>query len=276
MNHGHGAPAGPAGLPVAGWVALAVAAVAVAAHLAAVLRLHGRSVRWPAARTAAGVAGLAVIGAGLAVPPGSFPRHVAAHLLVAMVGPLLLALSAPVTLGLRALPTAARRRAVRVLHSRPVRALAWPWTALVLDTGGTAVLYLGPLWGAAERHPLVHTAVMVHMALAGVLFSVVVLGVDPVPRTRLATRLAVLFVAAGTHDAVTRLMYAHTLPAGMDRSGVRAGAELMSAGGTAVELGLAVAVLGRWYAGSGRELARARRRAGADGKRTPGPVVARS
>ncbi len=281
MTHDHAA-AGSAGLPPGSWVASAVVAVAALAYGVGVLRLRRRSVRWPALRTAAAAGGLGLVGVGLALPPGSFPRHVGVHLTVAMAGPLLIALSAPGTLLLRASGTRTRRRAVRVLHSRPVRVLTWPWTALVLDTGAVVLLYLGPLWGLVQRSPALHAVVMGHMVLAGLLFSAVVVGVDPVARSGLATRAAVLFVAAGTHDAVARLMYARSLPAGVEQEAVRSGAELMSTGGTVVELGLALAVAIGWYRRSGRDMARAERRAaraGTDhtpgGKRAAGPVVAR-
>lgn len=254
--------AGHGSVPAVGsWVLLAAVAAAALGYASALLRLHRRSVRWPAMRTAAAAGGLGLIAAGLAMPTGSFPRHVGSHLLVAMAGPLLVALSAPGTLLLRALGTRNRRRAVRVLHSRPVRVVTWPWTALVLDTGATAALYLSPLWELTQRSPVLHTLAMAHMVLAGLLFDAVVVGVDPLPRTGLATRIAVLFVAGGTHDAMARLMYAHTLPAGVDRPAVRTGAELMSSAGTVAELGLAAAVFGGWYLRSGRELARADRRA---------------
>ena len=270
---GMGGGSGPDGFPHTFTAAVVVAAcLAGLVHLRAVLTLRRRGVRWPAARTLAAGSGLACLAAGVLVPTPTFPSHVASHLLLAMVGPLLVALSAPVTLLLRILVPVGRRRVVRALGSRPVRVLTWPWTALALETGGVLALYLTPLWDLVHRSPVADAVVMSHMVLAGLLFSAVVTGVDPLPRsvggTGVASRVAVLLIAAAAHDAMARLLQPRQLPTGVPAGELRTGAELLSAGGSVVELGLALAVAAGWYARGGRELARTRRRLDAPGVST--------
>jgi len=263
---GMGGGSAPAAAGTWACTALALVAVGVAgaAHARAVLSLRRRGLRWPVVRTWAAAAGLTCLAVGVLVPTPTFPAHVASHLLLAMAGPLLIVTSAPGTLLLRAVGPVGRRRVLRALHSRTLRALTWPWTALVLETGGVLALYLTPLWGVAHRIPVVSAVVMTHMVVAGLLFSAVVTGVDPLPRsvgaTGVATRLAVLLVAAGAHDAMARLLQPRRLPAAVPAGQLRAGAELMSAGGAVVEVGLALAVALGWYARAGRDLARAQRR----------------
>lgn len=71
----------------------------------------------------------------------------------------------------------------------------------------------------------------------------------------------VLLLAAGSHDVLAKVMYAHGLPAHANTAaGLRAGAQLLFHGGDPVEVLLAVAVLAQWYARTGRELRRAKRR----------------
>lgn len=214
------------------------------------------------------VGGLAVVVGLLPLGSMDFRVHVVAHLLAAMVGPALIASTAPVTALLRATRGAGRRRLVRVLHSRYARVVGSGPVVLGLEVGGMYVWYLTPLYGIGHRHPWVAVLVHLHMVAAGLLFAWYVLGIDP-PARRFAARVAVLVLAAGAHDLLTKLMVAHALPAGHD---VRAGAELIYAGGTVVELGLAVVLMAGWYARSGRALRHAARRSaqvGAAGDEEP-------
>jgi putative membrane protein len=108
-----------------------------------------------------------------------FPMDIGQHLLIGMAGPGLLALSAPITQALRALPSRSRRSSLRLLHSRVVRLLITPATAVVLDVGGLCVLYLTGLYARAENNDLIHAMVHLHMFVAGCLLSWAIIGVDP-------------------------------------------------------------------------------------------------
>ncbi|WP_433782832.1 cytochrome c oxidase assembly protein [Actinomycetospora sp. CA-101289] len=257
MHGTHDVAAGPAL-----WPALPVAAVGVL-YLAGVVRLHRRGVRWSLARTLAAGAGLATLAAALLLPRTGFVVHVAGHLLLAMVAPLLLALAAPVTLALRALPPAGRRRLLGVLRSAPVRVLTRVPVVLALELGGMYAFYLTDLFALAHAHPAPMALVDLHMVLAGLLLSVLLVGRDPLPhRPGLVGSLLALLVAAAGHDVLAKVIYARLLPAHAGSPDeVRLGAQVMYYGGTVVEVALAVVLMTAWYARTGRELARERRRA---------------
>lgn len=195
----------------------------------------------------------------------NFPVHVAQHLLLAMLAPFLLALGAPVTLALRTLPRAGHRRLLEVLHSRAARVLTLPPLILVLDIGGMYAYYLGPLFATSHVHPWLHLVVHTHMFFAGCLLSWYVVGRDPIPR-RTSTRntVIVLILAAGSHDLLSKLMYAHLLPhGGGTPDQIRAGSQIMFYGGDAIDVALTLAIMITWYTRAGRQLAHDRRRAAA-------------
>ena len=95
------------------------------------------------------------------------------------------------------------------------------------------------------------------MFLAGGLLSWYLAGRDPMPsRPSIRTSLIVLFFAAGSHDLLAKLMYAHLLPHGGGTAAqIHTGAQIMFYGGDAIELALAVAMLVPWYARTGRQSA---------------------
>lgn len=256
------------------WLPLVVVVLGAAAYLAAVARLRRRGDRWRPGRTTWAAVGLGILAATLLPAPvagPAFPLQVIRHLLMAMAAPAALALSAPLTLALRALRSPARRYLLAVLHSGGVRVLTRAPVLLVLEIGGMYLYYLTPLYGLAEHvgwlHPLVH----VHMFLAGCLLSWYLIGRDPLPtRPRTRTRLLVLFVAAGCHDLMAKLMYAHLLPRGAGSpASIELGAQIMFYGGDVVELLLATAVLLDWYRRGARALAREERRHAGSGPWCP-------
>ncbi len=244
------------------WAPALLAALALLGYVVGVVRLGRRGDAWPVGRTAAVIAGCGA--AAVVTAPGlggGFTAHVGQHLVLAMLVPLLLARSAPVTLALRLLRPRARRRVLRVLHSRPARTLTRPLTVVVLDVGSLAALYLTPLYALAERSAPVHAAVHGHMVATGCLLAWWLVGLDPMPRragTR--SRVAVMAVTAVAHDVLAKHLYA-TAPAALGSpADVRRGAELLFYGGEAVEVLLAVALMADWYARGGRALARQRSR----------------
>lgn len=212
------------------------------------------------------VGGTGCVAAAVLPPIGThdelFAVHITQHLLLGMAGPALLALSGPVTLALRVLPTRTKRRLVRVLRSGPVSVITMPVVALILDVGGLYVLYLTGLYGVMEHHELLHAAVHLHMFLAGCLLSWVMVGIDPIRRRSVTVKLVTLAVAGAGHDTLSKLMYAHNLPASggtiLER---HMGAEIMYYGGTIIDVALAVVVMTQWWRVTGRRLAHDARRA---------------
>jgi putative membrane protein len=193
--------------------------LAVAGYGTAWWRLRRRGARWPPVRLASVLAGSVCAMAAVSPPVAGhdelFPVHVAQHLLLAMAAPLLLALSAPITLALRTLPARPRRVLLRVLHTSPAATMSRPVTILVLYIGGLYGFYLTGMYAATERSTLLHAAMHLHMFLVGCLLSWLLIGADPI-RRRPGTggRLAVLLVAAASHDTLAKLMYAWNLPVG--------------------------------------------------------------
>ncbi len=247
--------------------ALAGPVLAAAGYGTAWWRLRRRGDRWPAARLACLLAGAACVMSALSPPVAGrdefFPVHIAQHLLLAMAAPLLLAVSAPVLLALRALPVRPRRILLRVLHSRLAAAVLTPAVVLALEAGGLFAFYLTGMYAAAERSTLLHAAVHLHMFLAGCLLSWLLVGTNPVRRRPGARgRLAVLVIAAASHDVLAKLMYAWDLPSGAGPVAARhLGSELMYYGGTVIDVTLAAIIMAQWYATAGRALARERRTA---------------
>ncbi len=247
----HPLPGGP--LPTA--VAVALLLLLATGYLLLVRRA-GR--RHPAKsqhpwRTASFLTGCA-LAAGALLPPlgtfahGDFRGHMAQHLVLGMYAPLALVLGAPVTLLLRTLPPARARRLTGLLHSRPLRLLAHPVTALLLSTGSLAALYGTPLYDVTAAHPALHWPVHAHFLLSGCLFAWVVAGPDPAPaRPGVPARLVLLGVAVALHAVFSQLLYGGFLigvHAPVEQ--VRGGAELMYYGGDIAELLLAGALVATW------------------------------
>ncbi|HMM95484.1 cytochrome c oxidase assembly protein [Phycicoccus sp.] len=238
------------GIPAPALALDALVGVAVLAW--AVLRwaAHQRGRPWPVPRTCSFLlgAGLVVLAGPAGSALGGFAGHMVVHLLVGMLAPVALVLEAPVTLALRALPTARAVALVRVLRSRPVRALSVPWLARLLDVGGLWVLYCTPLYRAMTTSPAVGLLVQVHVLFAGCLFAWSVAGPDPVPdRPSVPQRLVVLGVAVAAHAVLAQLLHAGLLvdvPGPADER--MAGAQLMYWFGDLAEVALALAVLSSW------------------------------
>lgn len=240
-------------------------AVLLALYAAGDRRLRRRGRRWSASRTASFVGGSIVVMVALCSPLAArdelFPVHMVQHLLIGMLAPLLFALSGPVTLALRTLPPVARRRLVRLLHSRVMAAFAFPPVATLIYVGSLWVLYLTPLFALTLRHPLLHGALHFHFLLVGCLFAWPLVGVDPVrSRGSMRLRVAVLLFALGAHGALAKLIYAGWLGGGLastlPAAGVHKGAQLMYYGGDVIDLARLLAFFAQWYASGTRVLAR--------------------
>ncbi|GGY22392.1 cytochrome c oxidase assembly protein [Streptomyces djakartensis] len=222
-------------------------------YLAQRARLRNPVRGWSRRRTAGFLTGLALLATALLPPVAPFAHadfrgHMLQHLLIGMYAPLALVLGAPVTLLLRTLPTAHARRLTAVVHSRPVRLVANPAVALVLSTGGLAVLYFTPLYNAATAHPAGHWLLHLHFLLSGCLFAYVIAGVDPAPaRPGVRARLVWLGVAIAAHAVISQLMYGgFWVDVHAPVPEVQGGAEIMYYGGDIAELLLAAALVTTW------------------------------
>ncbi|MDG9711793.1 cytochrome c oxidase assembly protein [Streptomyces sp. DH10] len=176
----------------------------------------------------------------------------AAHLTVGMAAPIPVVLSRPVTLALRVLPLPARRALVSLTRSRLVTALVFPPVAAALDIGGLWLLYRAPLPTSLHHSPLL----LLHLFLAGTLFTFALLAVDPVRhRPGFAVRAGTLLTAAAAHAVLAKSLWA-TGPPGTAflPADLRLASQLMYYGGDAVEVALAVLLASQWYRAQGRSL----------------------
>jgi len=142
------------------------------AYLLAVRRVE----RWPRARTAAWLAGSAVLGLCLALDDARLSGHMLQHVGISLVAPPLLLLGAPARLALRVTGGATRRALAGALSGS--RVLCHPvvgWTLFAAAMVGVHV------YGLAVRDPLVHGLEHAAVFWTAVLFWLPLVGAAPVP-----------------------------------------------------------------------------------------------
>ena len=191
---------------------IGVLILAVALYIKGVVILKRRGDSWPVGRTIAFALGIAGIdfatSGGLGVyAMYSFEYHMIAHMTLGMIAPIGLVLGAPITLALRTLPqgrtpTESGPRAILValLHSRIGVLFTNPIIALALFDGSLFVLYFTDLFGILMASHAGHLLMNVHFILAGYLFFMIIIGVDPTPRRiHHLVRIVILFAAMAIH-----------------------------------------------------------------------------
>ena len=191
---------------------IGVLVLAVALYIKGVIILKKRGDAWPVGRTIAFALGISAIdfatSGGLGVyAMYSFEYHMIAHMTLGMIAPIGLVLGAPITLALRTLPqgrtpTESGPRAILValLHSRIGVLFTNPIIALALFDGSLFVLYFTELFGTLMATHAGHLLMNVHFILAGFLFFMIIIGVDPSPRRiHHLVRIVMLFAAMAIH-----------------------------------------------------------------------------
>jgi putative copper resistance protein D len=191
---------------------IGILVLAVALYIKGVVILKKRGDAWPVGRTIAFALGIA--GIDFATSGGfgvyamySFEYHMIAHMTLGMIAPIGLVLGAPITLALRTLPqgrtsTESGPRAILValLHSRIGTLFTNPVIALALFDGSLFVLYFTDLFGTLMATHAGHLLMNIHFILAGFLFFMIVIGVDPTPRRiHHLVRIVILFAAMAIH-----------------------------------------------------------------------------
>ena len=191
---------------------IGVLVLAVALYIKGVVILKKRGDAWPVGRTIAFALGISAIdfatSGGLGVyAMYSFEYHMIAHMTLGMIAPIGLVLGAPITLALRTLPqgrtpTESGPRAILValLHSRIGVLFTNPIVALALFDGSLFALYFTDLFGTLMATHAGHLLMNVHFILAGFLFFMIIIGVDPSPRRiHHLVRIVLLFAAMAIH-----------------------------------------------------------------------------
>jgi len=191
---------------------IGVLVLAVALYIKGVVILKKRGDAWPVGRTIAFALGISAIdfatSGGLGVyAMYSFEYHMIAHMTLGMIAPIGLVLGAPITLALRTLPqgrtpteTGPRAILVALLHSRIGILFTNPIVALALFDGSLFVLYFTDLFGTLMASHAGHLLMNIHFILAGFLFFMIIIGVDPSPRRiHHLVRIVILFAAMAIH-----------------------------------------------------------------------------
>lgn len=188
-----------------------VCVFALGLYLAAVIRLARRGDRWPIGRTISWVLGIAFLfyttnGALNAYEQYMFSVHMLAHMMLTMLIPLMLVLGAPITLALRATEKrtdgswGGREWIMWAVQTPYSKFITHPAVAAVVFAGSLWVFYFTPIarWAASEH--LGHQWMIIHFLIAGYLFSLSMIGIDPVPyRFPYPLRLVTLFATMASH-----------------------------------------------------------------------------
>ncbi len=191
------------------WILVCVFGAAL--YLAGAWRLHRRGDGWPIGRTVAWLAGLAMLfyttnGAFNAYEQYLFSVHMLGHMMLTMLIPLVLVLGAPVTLALRAIEKrrdgswGGREWILWMVQTPYSKVITHPAVAAVVFAGSLWVFYFTPIarW-AAEEH-IGHQWMIIHFLISGYLFSLSMIGIDPVPyRFPYALRIVTLFATMASH-----------------------------------------------------------------------------
>lgn len=188
-----------------------VCAFGIGLYLAGVIRLARRGDRWPIGRTISWILGLLFLfyttnGALNAYEQYLFSVHMLAHMMLTMLIPLMLVLGAPITLALRATEKrndgswGGREWIMWAVQTPYSKFITHPAVAAVVFAGSLWVFYFTPIarWAASEH--LGHQWMIIHFLIAGYLFSLSMIGIDPVPyRFPYPLRLVTLFATMASH-----------------------------------------------------------------------------
>lgn len=184
-----------------------LAVLAAAVYLAGVRQLRRCGRQWPPARTAAWLAGCAVLlvatSSGIGTyAPAVFSVHMVAHMLLATLVPVLLILGHGVTLALQVAPTRVAERLVSLLDAPATRLIRHPavsWAAVALTLFG---LYPTGLYAAVLYDHWAHLAMDTAFFGTGLALFWPVLGHSVAGRALPAVnRIVMVFAVMGLHAA---------------------------------------------------------------------------
>jgi len=181
-------------------------------YIAGVIRLSRRGDRWPIHRTVLWLVGLTLL---LWVTGGPinvyqdylFSVHMVGHMLLSMAIPLCLVAGAPVTLAARAIrkrddgTRGGREWILWAVHSPFSRVVTHPLFAAAMFIGSLWVFYYTDLFRWSLYDHIGHEWMVAHFLIAGYLFTLSLVGADPVPYRypypfRLVTLIAVMAMHA--------------------------------------------------------------------------------
>jgi putative membrane protein len=207
---------------------------------------------WPLSRYVCWMSGVlcaatALIGPVAARAHENFTAHMVGHLFLGMLAPLFLVHAAPMTLLLRTLDVRYARKLSRALKSFPVSIYCHPIVASLLNIGGLWLLYRTELYSAMHHYALLHLVVHLHVFLAGYLYTISIIYIDPIPHQfSFIFRAIVLILSLAAHGILSKYIYAYP-PAGVPIEQAQLGAMFMYYGGDIIEIGLIFLFCQQWY-----------------------------
>lgn len=215
--------------------------LAIIFYLVAVYHSNKKYQGWPIYRTVCWSVGVVCVVISLVGPVAerahsNFQYHMYTHLLLGMLGPLLLAFAAPMTLLLRTLPVKYARHVSKFLKSLYVRFVAHPIIATILNIGALWLLYSTSLFNAMHQSVSLYMFIHLHVFLAGYVFTISMIYIDPTPhRTSFQLRAVTLVMAMAGHNILSKWLYVHP-PEGVERTQGELGAMTMYYGGDFIDL----------------------------------------
>jgi len=194
-------------------IACVVLVLAAAAYLTgvALVPLRSPGERWPAARTASFLAGLAVCafatnGSIAVYDQALFSAHMLGHLALVMAAPTLLVCGRPLRLSMQASSESTRARIERIATGRTVSFLTAPPVALASYCVVIVGSHLTGVMDAVMRHTWAGQIEHLVYLLVGVQFFVLILGDEPI-RWRLSSPARwVLLAVAMAVDTFTGIV----------------------------------------------------------------------
>lgn len=196
------------------WFWVAFISFAAFAYFWALIKVRHAGGHWPLARALSWFLGLFVLlyitcGALAVYSMVLFSVHMVEHMLLTMVCPIFLVLGAPVTLLLRALEPrqdgtrGPREWILRLVHSGWSKVITHPIFAAVNFAGSIVIVYFTPLFGVMLRYHVGHEFMLIHFLITGYIFSLVLIGIDPIPnRPTYPMRLIMIIATLGYHAFV--------------------------------------------------------------------------
>lgn len=207
---------------------------------------------WPIYRTMCWVTGtsfaiIAVIGPLANHAHINFTAHMFTHLLLGMLAPLLMVLAAPMTLMLRTLRVPLARRLSLILKSWPSQLFTHPIVSSFLNIGGLWILYTTDLYSLMHESILLYLLIHFHVFIAGYLFTVSMIYIDPMPHhIPFLYRATVLVIALAGHSILAKYIYVHP-PNEVLLEQAEFGSMLMYYGGDIIDIIIIYILCLQWF-----------------------------
>lgn len=176
-----------------------------------------------------------------------FTMHMLGHLFLGMLAPLLIALAAPLTLILRTLPTKYARQLSSILKSKLSLFFTHPAVTVVLNIGGLWLLYTTSLYSLMHTNEWVYWLVHIHVFVAGYLFTISIIYIDPIyHRKSIRYRAVALILALAGHGILSKYIYVNP-PSGVSTQEAEQGSMLMYYGGDVIDAVIIFILCLQWY-----------------------------